>query len=150
MSCTRIFNDIKYLQLANENHLKSKSLEDNVYFTLRDIFNNVSGFDNCMEANVFNDALTNGISYQERTNDFTYTNVLNDKKYIYRLSEWLSRIHKSEFEFEALNYIGEEEEKEKVWYYDTINLFPFDDWWHQLEELKILIRQRYEILIIRK
>ena len=150
MSCTRIFNDIKYLQLANENHLKSKSLEDNVYFTLRDIFNNVSGFDNCMEANVFNDALTNGISYQERANDFTYTNVLNDKKYIYRLSEWLSRIHKSEFEFEALNYIGEEEEKEKVWYYDTINLFQFDDWWHQLEELKILIRQRYEILIIRK
>jgi len=62
MSCTRIFNDIKYLQLANENNLKSKSLEDNVYFILRDIFNNISGFDNCMEAN-----------------DFTYTNVLNDK-----------------------------------------------------------------------
>jgi len=143
MSCTRIFNNIKYLQLANENHLKSKSLEDNVYFTLRDIFNNVSGFDNCMEANVFNDALTNGISYQERANDFTYTNVLNNKKYMYRLSEWLSRIHKGEFEFEAF-----EEEKEKVWYYDTIHLFPFDDWWQQLEELKILIRQRYEILII--
>jgi hypothetical protein len=143
MSCTRIFNNIKYLQLANENHLKSKSLEDNVYFTLRDIFNNVSGFDNCMEANVFNDALTNGISYQERTNDFTYTNVLNDKKYMYRLSEWLSRIHKGEFEFEAL-----EEEKEKVWYYDTIHLFPFEDWWLQLEELKILIRERYKILII--
>ena len=142
MSCTRIFNDIKYLQLANENHLKSKSLEDNVYFTLRDIFNNVSGFDNCMEANVFNDALTNGISYQERTDDFAYTNVLNDKKYIYRLSEWLSRIHKSEFEFEALNNDATALEKEKVWYYDTINLFPFDDWWQQLEELKILIRQR--------
>ena len=143
MSCTRIFNNIKYLQLANENHLKSKSLEDNVYFTLRDIFNNVSGFDNCMEANVFNDALTNGISYQERANDFTYTNVLNNKKYMYRLSEWLSRIHKGEFEFEAL-----EEEKEKVWYYDTIHLFPFDDWWLQLEELKILIKERYKILII--
>jgi len=62
-----------------------------------------------------------------------------------RLSEWLSRIHKSEFEFEALNDTGE---KEKVWYYDTIHLFPFEDWWKQLEELKILIRQRYEILII--
>ena len=145
MSCTRIFNNIKYLQLANENHLKSKSLEDNVYFTLRDIFNNVSGFDNCMEANSFNDALTNRISYQERTNDFTYTNVLNDKKYMYRLSEWLSRIHKGEFEFEALN---DTEEKEKVWYYDTIHLFPFEDWWLQLEELKILIRERYKILII--
>ena len=149
MSCTRIFNNIKYLQLANENHLKSKSLEDNVYFTLRDIFNNVSGFDNCMEANVFNDALTNGISYQERTDDFTYTNVLNDKKYIYRLSEWLSRIHKGEFEFEALNYTGEEEEekeKEKVWYNDTINLFPFDDWWKQLEELKVLIIRKCSTL----
>jgi len=133
MSCTRIFNNIKYLQLANENHLKSKSLEDNVYFTLRDIFNNVSGFDNCMEANVFNDALTN---------------VLNDKKYMCRLSEWLSRIHKGEFEFEALNDDAGALEKEKVWYYDTIHLFPFDDWWQQLEELKILIRQRYKILII--
>ena len=142
MSCTRIFNDIKYLQLANENHLKSKSLEDNVYFTLRDIFNNVSGFDNCMEANVFNDALTNGISYQERTDDFAYTNGLNDKKYIYRLSECLSFIHKGEFEFEAFNDDATALEKEKVWYYDTINLFPFEDWWQQLEELKILIRQR--------
>ena len=98
-----------------------------------------------MEANVFNDALTNGISYQERVNDFTYTNVLNDKKYIYRLSEWLSLIHKSEFEFEALNNEAVEE-KEKIWYYDTIHLFPFDDWWKQLEELKILLRQRFDIL----
>lgn len=51
MSCTRIFNNIKYLQLANENYLKSKSLEDNVYFTLRDIFNNVYGMDYCIEVN---------------------------------------------------------------------------------------------------
>ena len=35
MASTRIINDIKYFQLANENHLKNTSLEDNVYFTLR-------------------------------------------------------------------------------------------------------------------
>ena len=140
MSCTRIFNDIKYLQLANENHLKSKSLEDNVYFTLRDIFNNVSGFDNCMEANVFNDALTNGISYQERVNDFTYTNVLNDKIYIDKLSRWLSYIHKSDFEFEEINDDADTEENE--WYLDTRNLFRFDDWWSQFEELKIIIKNK--------
>ena len=85
MSNTRIFNDIKYLQLANENHLKNKSLEDNVYFTLRDIFANVSELDYCMEANGFNTKLTNSISYEERTIDFTYTNVINDKIYIHKL-----------------------------------------------------------------
>ena len=137
MSNTRIFNDIKYLQLANENHLKNKSLEDNVYFTLRDIFANVSGLDYCMEANGFNTKLTNGISYEERTIDFTYTNVLNDKIYIHKLSRWLSYIHKSDFEFEAINDDGDTEEKE--WYLDTRNLFKFDDWWLQFEELKILI-----------
>ena len=137
MGYTRIFNDIQYLQLANENHLKNKSLEDNVYFTLRDIFANVSGVDYCMEANGFNTKLTNGISYEERTIDFTYTNVLNDKIYIHELSRWLSYIHKSDFEFEAINDDADIEEKE--WYFDTRNLFRFDDWWLQFEELKILI-----------
>ena len=137
----RIFNDIKYLQLANENHLKNKSLEDNVYFTLRDIFANVSGLDYCMEANGFLDELTNGISYQERIIDFTYTNVLNDKRYIYRLSEWLSRIRKCNFEFEAINDDDDDvDAEEKKWYFDVINLFKFDDWWLQFEELRILIR----------
>lgn len=63
---------------------------------------------------------------------------------MYQLSGWLSFIDKCDFVFEELKY--DETAEEKVWYYDTINLFPFDDWWLQLEELKILIRQRYEIL----
>ena len=139
---TRIFNNIKYLQLANENHLKHKSLEDYVYFTLRDIFANVSGLDYCMEANGFNTKLTNGISYEERTIDFTYTNVLNDKIYINQLSKWLSYIQKCDFEFEAMDT------DEKHWYYDTKNLFKFDDWWLQFEELKILIRQKLKSLTV--
>jgi hypothetical protein len=143
MSKTRIFNNIKYLQLANENHIKNKSLEDNVYFTLRDIFANVSGLDYCMEANGFNTKLTNGISYEERTIDFTYTNVLNDKIYIKNLSKWLSYIQKCDFEFEAINDNADTEEKE--WYFDTRNLFKFDDWWLQFEELRILIRQRLQL-----
>ena len=53
MTNARIINNIKYIHLSNENHLKNKSLEDNVYFTLRDIFYNISGFDYCMEANAF-------------------------------------------------------------------------------------------------
>ena len=137
MASTRIINDIKYFQLANENHLKNISLEDNVYFTLRDIFANVSGIDYCMEANGFLDQLTNGISFQERTIDFTYTNVLNDKIYIYLLNRWLSYIQKYSFEFEAINDDVDAEES---------NLFKFDDWWIQFEELKILIRRRLDLL----
>ena len=142
MSHTRIFNNIKYLQLDNENHLKNKSLEDNVYFTLRDIFANVSELDYCMEANGFNTKLTNSISYEERTIDFTYTNVLNDKTFIHELSIWLSYIDKSDFEFEAINDDANTEENE--WYFDTRNLFKFDDWWLQFEELRILIRERLQ------
>jgi hypothetical protein len=136
---TRIFNNTKYLQLVNENHLKNQSLEDNVYFTLRDIFYNISEIDFCLEANSFNRILTNGISYKERTKDFTYTNSLNDKTYICELSNWLSSIEKTDFEFEPMN---ENDTEEKEWYLDTINLFTFDDWWLQFEELKTLIKQR--------
>ena len=142
--CTRIINDIKYLQLANDNQLKNKSLEDNVYFTLRDIFANVYGIDYYLEAEGFNDELTNGIKYQERTINFTYTNVLNDKIYIYRLNEWLSYIQKSNFKFEAIYDVLDTEEKK--WYLATRNLFNFDDWWLQFEELKMLIKQRLNLI----
>jgi len=141
---TRIFNNIKYLQLCNENDLKNKSLEDNVYFTLRDISRNVSGIDYCIEANVFNNQLTIGIG-DEKRKDFTYTNVLNDKTYVKELSVWLSCIDKSDFEFEAMN---DADTEEKEWYLDTIHLFKFDDWWLQFEELKILIRQQFKSLTV--
>ena len=103
---------------------------------MRDIFANVSGIDYCMEANGFLDQLTNGISFQERTIDFTYTNVLNDKNYIYLLNRWLSYIQKYAFEFEAINDGADTEES---------NLFKFDDWWLQFEELKFLIRRRLDL-----
>ncbi len=37
-----IINGIKYLRLCNGYKLKNLSLEDNVYFSLRDIFINIS------------------------------------------------------------------------------------------------------------
>lgn len=41
----------------NDNTLKSKSLEDNVYFTLRDIFWN-GDYDQCISANYYNGITT--------------------------------------------------------------------------------------------
>ena len=138
----RVFDGIQYLQLMNENNCKMNSLEDNVYFTLRDIFANISGADYCMEANGFNSKLTNDISYDKRTIDFTYSNVLNDKIYIKQLSRWLSYINKSDFRFDEMNADADTEEKQ--WYFDTMHLFKFDDWWLQFEELKLLINRRLD------
>ena len=139
MNNTRIINNIKYLFLVNEAHLKNKSLEDNVYFTLRDIITNLSGMDYYMEANGFLYALTNGINYHERIINLTYTNVLNDKIYIYRLNNWLSHIQKCDFEFNEIDDDACEEEKR--YYFDTKKLCNFDDWWLQFEEFKNLISQ---------
>jgi hypothetical protein len=143
MTYTRIINDIKYLQLYNDNNFKSLSLEDNVYFTLRDIFLNISGCDYVMEANGFNSSITGDICYEDRKSDFQYTNVLDDKLFIDKLNNWLNYISKSDFDFEELDdKLSSDEEKE--WYYDMKRLIKFDDWWDQLEDLKILIKTRLE------
>ena len=70
MSSTRIINGIKYLQHFNDNNLKSLSLEDNVYFTLRDIFINMAELQYIMEANVFNNQISGSICYEDRKSNF--------------------------------------------------------------------------------
>ena len=97
-----------------------------------------------MESNIFASELTNGIYYTERTDNFKYTNVLNEKIYIHRLIFWLSNIHKSDFEFEPLDDNASEEEIKL--YNETPNLFKFDDWWLQLENLKYIIKEHDKCL----
>jgi len=123
-----IYNDIKYLYLINPNHLKKKSLEDNVYFTLRDIFQNIDNFQFAMESNTYNTKLTNGVFYEERTNDFSYSNVLNDDfSFVYRLATWLSSICEYYFDFEKI------EENIDI---DLEKYIPFEEWISQLNILR--------------
>ena len=140
MSNTKIINNIKYSQLCNENNLKNISLEDNIYFTLRYIFVNISEVDYCMESNNFNNQLTNGIYYEERTLNFTYTNILNDKIYISKLNKWLMSIHPSDFNFEPI--LNDADKEEKEWYININKLIKFDIWWLQFEELKKIIKNK--------
>ena len=124
------YNGKCYLRLYNDNQLKNLSLEDNIYFTLRDIFLNISGVDYCMEANSFNGKLTNNIRYEERDDKFKYTNLTNNNIYMKQLVIWLSYIDKSDFEFEP---------------YDDENIdeyIEFDKWWQQFIELKEMIGKR--------
>ena len=66
----------------NDNQFKKKSLCDNFYFTLRDIFTNTDSFDICDIANYFNTRLANNICFEDRTERFEYTNLLHEKNYV--------------------------------------------------------------------
>jgi hypothetical protein len=144
MSSTRIINSIKYLQHCNDNNLKSLTLEDNVYFTLRELFYNMYELDYIMEANVFINEISGSICYEDRKSDFKYKNSLHDKLFVDRLNKWLNHIKKSEFEFEEP--YDKADDEEKYWYYDMKLLINFDDWWSQFEELKVLIKNRLDEL----
>ena len=141
MSWGRIIDNVKYIclnnDLNNDNNFKKKSLEDNVYFTLRDIFLNADCFDTISEASNFNYELTNGISFEERDSTFQYTNKLNDKIYLKRLIKWLNYIRPGWFEFVAP---GEDYEDEVI---DMNDYMKFDDWYIQFEELRGLISKQY-------
>ena len=75
----RLINGIKYMYVHNDIDFKKKSLNDNLYFTLRDVFWNTSSPDVCSLANCYNSMLSDNISFKERTNAFQYTNLLDQK-----------------------------------------------------------------------
>lgn len=142
-----MFDDKPYIKLHNSAELKTKSLEDNVYFTLRDIFLNISGMDYCTEANCFNNSLTGGISFEERTESFTYTDSLNEKYYLHELIRWLDYIHKSDFVFGLANENNiYHNEHIFIEIYDENKYMLFDDWWTHLCELKQTLKGHYEKL----
>ena len=127
------YNGTNYLRLFHPNDWKQKSLEDNIYFTIRDIFQNIDDFQFAMEANMFNDKLTNGIVYEERTSDFIYSNVLNeDFSFVYKLSKWLSYICEYYFDFEEV--VDETIDLDKY--------ILFDEWTSQLTVLKELLDEK--------
>ena len=132
------YNGIKYLYLIHPNDWKQKSLEDNVYFTMRDIFVNIDDFQFAMEANFFNDRLTNGVIYEERTTEFTYSNVLNDNfSFVCKLFKWLSYICEYYFDCNVV-------EDEPV---DLDKYMPLEEWISQLDILKKILDEKLTDLL---
>jgi len=124
-----LYNSKQYIQLFNPNDFKKKSFNDNVYFTLRDIFLNADS-EECIIANNFIGELTNDISLEERTEQFEYTDALHQKSYCKRLLKFLQRLTRNCFYFDNYDKLGEEEadfKKEKY--------MEFDDWWYQFQVL---------------
>lgn len=127
-------NGIKYMYINKHNDFKKNSLNDNLYFTLRDIFWNACSIDVCMQANHYNNMLTNNISFEERTDTFQYTDILQQKYKLKKILHWLNCFtQKGWFEFIEL------EDGEKI----IKEYMKFDDWWKQFEELRYAIREQY-------
>jgi hypothetical protein len=131
-----IINGVKYVGLMNNNLLKSKSLEDNIYFTLRDIFMN-GNTDACMYANHYNGLLTNNIHLEDRDADFKYSNLIysNNSDFIEKLYCWLAVYTKNGlFDYETF-----EELKDNT-HLNMIEYIKYDDWWKQFISLRSQLR----------
>jgi hypothetical protein len=154
-----IHNNTKYIMLHNEHQLKFTSLEDNVYFTLRDIFLNTSQGNIDIEANEFNGELTNNIRYEDRFDTFRYTDKLKCKTFVKSLYSWINSINLlSDFEFDE-DFDNEFDKNTEsividmkphfTYYYmknkdNYINFITFDSWLIHLNELKVLLNNIIE------
>lgn len=151
---TRLINGVKYLQLHDSIDFKKISLEDNVYFTLRDIFLNYGYFDDVLRVNSFNSKLTNNISYEERTENFKYTNLLMDKTFLISLIEWMKTINILDFEFETPEQYMQDYEPNSKDYLDELDSYynvdmseyiALDDWMNEfnglIKELEIQLEK---------
>ena len=133
MAYSLLYNGREYIGLSEEHSLKFRSLEDDVYFTLRDIFLNVLDVEDIMMTREFCIELTDGIPYEERTETFQYTDALYDKKYTKRLYDWLSIIDKKCFEFKPPG-------KDDV--IDLKEFIPFDEWYNHFTYLRNLVKYK--------
>ena len=146
----RLINGVAYVGLMNDNSFKKYSLENNVYFTLRDIFRN-GDINDAFTANYFNGVLTNNISFEEREDHFQYTNCLQeDYDYTKKLFDWLYRLSgigmKTKwnpkdyiFEFYSLEEMEEEEP-------DMTEYMKNDDWYEQFLELISQLKEQLQKL----
>ena len=154
-----IHNNTKYIQLHNDHQLKFASIEDNVYFTLRDIFLNTNQGYFITQANQYNARLTNNIRYEDRTPIFQYTNDLKSKPFLKSLHHWIKSINMS-FDFKFDEDFDSEFDKstEEIRYNDCGNIsiiyknkfnyevkyITLDAWWEHLTELKRLLNAEIE------
>jgi hypothetical protein len=104
----------------SENLLKNQSLNDNLYYTLREIFwNSKENSEYGVQASYFRKKLTNDISIEQRKHDFTYVNVLDDEKYVEELLLYLEDFRKK---YDCQHYGGMEDWCYCVYKFDHIEL----------------------------
>lgn len=96
------YNGVKYMEIINNRELKLKSLEDNLFCKLNDIYFNIDNLDYTEEADYFNLILTNGITFPQRTESFHYSNIIHNKLYLREIIKFLKNISESDFYFDII------------------------------------------------
>jgi hypothetical protein len=135
----RTKDGIKYIYLNDSNDFKKLSLNDNLHFTLRDIWWNFNSTNIWRQSDHYNSILTNNISFEERTDNFQYTNMLQQKDDLIKVLTWLEYFTQERFYFikDEYDYVKD----------DIESYMKFDDWWKQFEELKQALREQYEKIL---
>jgi hypothetical protein len=130
----RIIDNEEYIELLYSNDLKSKSFEDNIYYTLRDIFWNCDEDYDLIMSNKFNKILINKNNPFE---NFEYADVLYDycSEFTQELYDYLKNFTK-----DRIYFIEDSVEKNKKdFYYIKLN-----DWWDQLQQLVKKLEEQLE------
>ena len=134
----RLINGVKYVAVFDGNNRKKESLEDNVYFTLRDFFQNCD-INDCLVPNNFNHILTNGIKLYNRDKRFEYNYILYNynSDFTKNLYNWLKQ--QTKYKDSLFDFSKEEDDGD-------VNLelyMKYDEWW---EQLLVLVNQLEEQL----
>ncbi len=132
-----IVDGVKYLCLMypSDQQKKKASLNDNIYYTLRDIFFNANSSNTTEIANDFNGQLTGNVEFIQKPDNFEYPNILEDIEFVTKLHNWLSKINQYWFEFNEI------EEVDK-YYIDMRCYIKFDDWMKDFTNLVELLEVR--------
>ena len=143
-----MFN-LEFIELYNDKYLKTLSLEDETYFTMRDLFYNAD-LDYSYAVNIFSSLLTGSIYYDDRTINFTYTNVLNNLSYIKDLHNFIQKITPADIRFNC-RYLKDiiKEGKTMDDCFDKDEYMLFDEWWKDFKKFREKIAARYEELLFK-
>jgi hypothetical protein len=147
MSYALLYFNQQYFYQLYDNSFKTTSLEDNVYFTLKDLMLNID--ENLLRGlGVFQIKLiqtkdddvvqqnTLPCIYYNRP-QICYTNVLNNKHFVEQLLNMFNLISSDNFEFEVPDCIEE---------VHINNYILFHHWWRQFTTLKSTLTQQLEML----
>ena len=130
-----IVDGVKYLRLMSNQQKKKDSLNDNVYYTLRDIFFNANSSNTSEIANDFNRQLTGNAEFIIKPDNFEYPNILKNIEFVTKLHDWLSKINQHWFEFSEI----EETDRCNI---DMGCYIKFDDWMKDFTNLVELLESK--------
>ncbi len=116
---------------CNGAYLKSKSIEDNLYFTIREIFLNIENEFKMYEATDINGKLSNQMVWKNHGDKFSYHKLSTDPDFVTYVFGWLNSIKPNDFDFE-FETVRMDLNSDII----SEDYVEFELWWKRLEQLK--------------